>query len=61
MNYWLTGSKVLKDINFFWFLFILVFSPCMKVGFGKGLGGIIGTGERKSGGWRAGKGAGWAT
>jgi hypothetical protein len=56
-----TGGKILKNINFFWFLFIFVFSCSMKVGFGKGLDGLTGTGERKSGGRRAGKGAGWAT
>jgi hypothetical protein len=45
-----TGGKILKNINFFWLLFIFVFS-CMKLGFGQGLGRIIGVGKRKWGGW----------
>lgn len=45
-----TGGKTLNNINFFWLLLIFVFS-CMKLGFGQGLGRIIGVGKRKWGGW----------
>jgi hypothetical protein len=45
-----TGGKIFKNINFFWLLFIFVFS-CMKLGFGQGLRRIIGVVKRKWGGW----------